>query len=271
MDQDIFGIVIFILGLFTVVFLLRMEWRESKVLKKSYYYNNILNLNKKFELEFFTQQLQFHKEYKSKAAVDKADLGAAAVQYVSENLGFIENLIQEYKKCENQYSNYKKEVNAILATKVDYSKLKLNKFLFFSIDDYIKLETKLIDKIILKNKNRLTLYVYVDYTSPKGQNHWYKDYEYAFSGILNFIKIVKQREEYMKSSKYQRSILSDSLRYDVLKKDNFTCRFCGASAKNDGVKLEVDHILPVSKGGKTEINNLQTLCERCNRGKSNKY
>jgi len=75
----------------------------------------------------------------------------------------------------------------------------------------------------------------------------------------------------MKSAKYQRSILSDSLRYDVLKRDNFTCQICGASAKKDGVKLEVDHICPVSKGGKTEISNLQTLCERCNRGKSDKY
>jgi 5-methylcytosine-specific restriction endonuclease McrA len=38
----------------------------------------------------------------------------------------------------------------------------------------------------------------------------------------------------------------------------------------DGVKLEVDHIKPISKGGKTVLNNLQTLCMDCNRGKSNK-
>ena len=44
---------------------------------------------------------------------------------------------------------------------------------------------------------------------------------------------------------------------------------CGASA-NDGVKLEVDHIVPVSKGGKSTMDNLQTLCERCNRGKRDK-
>lgn len=271
MDTDLFVIVIIILGLFTILFLVRSEYRENKVIKSSFYFKKIIELNKNSNLDFFTQRLKFHKIYKSKAALDKADMSAAAVQYVSENITMIEKMVPEYKRCEKLFSDYKKEVNKILNTEVDYSKLNLNKFLFFSLNDFIKLETKMVDKLIIENKNKLTLYVYLDYTSPKGQSYWYRDYEYAFSGILNFIKTVKQHEEYMKSAKYQRSILSDSLRYDVLKRDNFTCQICGASSKKDGVKLEVDHIFPVSKGGKTEMSNLQTLCERCNRGKSDKY
>lgn len=67
----------------------------------------------------------------------------------------------------------------------------------------------------------------------------------------------------------QRSLMTDSLRYDILKRDGYRCKICGATAA-DGVKLHVDHIIPVSKGGRTEPGNLQTLCERCNLGKSNK-
>ena len=63
--------------------------------------------------------------------------------------------------------------------------------------------------------------------------------------------------------------MSDDIRWNVMKRDNFRCCVCGATAK-DGVKLEVDHIIPVSKGGKTTMDNLQTLCERCNRGKRDK-
>lgn len=60
------------------------------------------------------------------------------------------------------------------------------------------------------------------------------------------------------------------LRFTVLQLDNFRCRSCGTSpAKNPEVELHVDHIVPWSKGGETEIINLQTLCSKCNLGKSN--
>lgn len=58
------------------------------------------------------------------------------------------------------------------------------------------------------------------------------------------------------------------LRYKVLKRDNFKCALCGAApALTPGVQLHVDHVFPFSKGGKTEITNLRTLCEACNLGK----
>jgi 5-methylcytosine-specific restriction endonuclease McrA len=59
------------------------------------------------------------------------------------------------------------------------------------------------------------------------------------------------------------------LRFLVMKRDNFKCCICGASpAKDSTVELHIDHIVPWSKGGETELNNLQTLCSKCNLGKS---
>lgn len=59
------------------------------------------------------------------------------------------------------------------------------------------------------------------------------------------------------------------LRFKVLNRDNFKCCACGASpAKDPSVELHVDHIIPWSKGGETVIDNLQTLCSKCNLGKS---
>lgn len=60
------------------------------------------------------------------------------------------------------------------------------------------------------------------------------------------------------------------MRYKVFKKDNFKCVACGKNA-NDGAKLHVDHKIPFSLGGLTELNNLQTLCSECNLSKSNKH
>jgi len=64
-----------------------------------------------------------------------------------------------------------------------------------------------------------------------------------------------------------RKPISKRLRFEVLKRDRFSCIYC--SAKPPNVVLEVDHILPVSKGGKNNIDNLVTACFDCNRGKSN--
>lgn len=60
------------------------------------------------------------------------------------------------------------------------------------------------------------------------------------------------------------------LRWTVLKRDRFRCRKCGGSpADGTRVSLHVDHVVPYSKGGHTELDNLQTLCSLCNLGKSN--
>jgi hypothetical protein len=58
--------------------------------------------------------------------------------------------------------------------------------------------------------------------------------------------------------------------WTVLARDQWKCLSCGRSAREDGVLLEVDHIIPRSKGGSDDIINLQTLCKKCNIGKSNK-
>lgn len=69
--------------------------------------------------------------------------------------------------------------------------------------------------------------------------------------------------------KTQRTV-NHRLRYLVLKRDNFKCRACGKSpATHQNVDLEVDHIKPWSKSGETVMENLQSLCVKCNSGKSN--
>lgn len=57
------------------------------------------------------------------------------------------------------------------------------------------------------------------------------------------------------------------LRFEILKRDNFTCQYCGRNPKEDSCKLMIDHIHPEIKGGKYLPNNLITSCEECNLGK----
>lgn len=64
----------------------------------------------------------------------------------------------------------------------------------------------------------------------------------------------------------ERTRLSVRTRFEVFKRDDFTCRYCGR--KTPRVVLEIDHVIPVSKGGTDDQENLVTSCWECNRGKS---
>lgn len=70
-------------------------------------------------------------------------------------------------------------------------------------------------------------------------------------------------------SKNQRKLATRELRQKIMKRDNYTCQLCGKYMP-DEVGLQVDHIIPVAKGGKTVQSNLRVLCSKCNGSKSDK-
>jgi hypothetical protein len=73
----------------------------------------------------------------------------------------------------------------------------------------------------------------------------------------------KDGEIWQSISRVERGKVSNKMRFAIYRRDGNRCRICG-SRKN----LEVDHIFPIAKGGKTTFDNLQTLCHRCNAKKS---
>lgn len=61
-------------------------------------------------------------------------------------------------------------------------------------------------------------------------------------------------------------MVTRKVRFAVFLRDKFTCQYCGRQAPE--VVIEIDHVLPCSKGGTNDLNNLVTACRDCNRGKS---
>ena len=90
----------------------------------------------------------------------------------------------------------------------------------------------------------------------------------------NIAELIKRLESRLTASafaKEQRTLMTKKLRESIKKRDNFTCCNCGNSTYVEpNLLLEIDHIIPVAKGGRTEESNLQTLCWRCNRAKGAK-
>ena len=85
----------------------------------------------------------------------------------------------------------------------------------------------------------------------------------------NISKTVNVEKPLQKKEHRTSRNINARMRFKVLKRDNFKCCACGASpAKDPSVDLHVDHIIAWAKGGETVIDNLQTLCSKCNLGKS---
>lgn len=70
------------------------------------------------------------------------------------------------------------------------------------------------------------------------------------------------------TDKPRRQSTGKRLRFEVFKRDHFTCQYCGAQPPE--IVLVPDHILPAAAGGETTIENLITSCEPCNQGKADK-
>lgn len=86
-------------------------------------------------------------------------------------------------------------------------------------------------------------------------------------------KRKKRRQEYQDrhmANDAEHAKVTRAMQYDVLRRDGFKCIRCSCGNVNE-VKLHADHIVPVSCGGKSTMENLKTLCENCNCDKGNKY
>lgn len=109
------------------------------------------------------------------------------------------------------------------------------------------------------------------YTSAGGNSSMRCDIVLNINMLDRFINYLSEKIKFRKSIAGQRALMTSNLREKIKERDNYTCQKCGISIeKEPNLLLEIDHIIPLSKGGLTSENNLQALCWRCNRKKGSK-
>lgn len=110
------------------------------------------------------------------------------------------------------------------------------------------------------------------YTSSGGNASMRCNIIFDINNLNKFVVYLSEKIRFKKSAAGQRALMTSKLRAKIKERDNYTCKICGASVENEpNLLLEIDHIIPISKGGLTTEENLQTLCWRCNRSKGAKY
>ena len=110
-----------------------------------------------------------------------------------------------------------------------------------------------------------------NYISSGGYSGMKCDVIFNISNLDKFIDYLSTIVKFRKSAAGQRALMTSSLREKIKERDHYTCCYCKNSIKKEpNLLLEIDHIIPISKGGITSENNLQTLCWKCNRSKGAK-
>ena len=270
MEEVIKNLDVIIILIILIIYTIYKYKQYNFIKKKGLYYRDLIELNKKYVFHETRKKYYFSFRTTSKKATDRFDFNEAILYYIETNVDGIQENIEKIISNMNMIELYEEEYNKLIEKKYSYQENIVEGSNIKNVEKFKKLEEKLLKRKKIKYKCRFNVYARVDYYSPKGKNHWYKKEEYDCSEMLELYNNYLIRLEYKKSSDFQRKLVGASKRYEVLVRDNFTCQLCGAT-REDGAKLEVDHIKPISKGGKSDMDNLQTLCQACNRGKSNKF
>ena len=109
------------------------------------------------------------------------------------------------------------------------------------------------------------------YVSAGGNSSSNFDIKFDIPNLEDFIFYLNDLIKFRKSIAGQRALMTTSLREKIKTRDNYRCCKCSLSIEDErNLLLEIDHIIPLSRGGITSEENLQTLCWKCNRTKGAK-
>lgn len=235
------------------------------VLQNSIYLKKLQEINCKYK--FFS-----HIDFNQSHTYDNENFyrDIACLDYLIYQLQFISTKVIDQINKEKQnnilYAEYQKEVIALTEAGkflIDIGKLKYDKL--------VATEKRLINQTICAKPNT-NFYINVTLYCSQINGHIYakKSEIYYADDILALIKRLRNRngtfyndrEIWNSICRVERGKVSNKMRFSIYQRDGYRCRKCGVSQRY--TQLEVDHIIPIAKGGKSTYNNLQTLCHKCN-------
>jgi len=139
-----------------------------------------------------------------------------------------------------------------------------------------KLEKELFEQEMQRPALKFELIVKLYCSKINGEVYHSKRQKFDIEEVSRIIKrlnnktgnFYKDREIWDSICRVERGKVSNKMRFSIYSRDKYRCRMCGRTERQD--YLEIDHIIPIAKGGKSTYDNLQTLCRRCNKNKGDK-
>lgn len=262
---------VLLFGLFVFLYIKKRNSDHKNYVKgNSLALKNLRKLNEKYP---FVEV----KSYKDTHVYDNENFynNISCRDYLIYQLQFLRNemLAQCAKANFNRAKNelYRREVSEIKNFGAfDYEKYRNRKLL-------LSTEKSLFDKAVLKPVTDLEFKITLQCSTINGNVYASKTQTFKQAEIeLQLGKLADKhgsfyndREVWDSICRVERGKVSNKMRFAIYKRDGYRCCHCGRSGQF--ADLEIDHIKPIAKGGKSVYNNLQTLCKRCNKEKGDKY
>lgn len=185
------------------------------------------------------------------------------LQYIGKQVTAQIKNISENKKLYSNYLNEAKTVSEFGRFSAPIKNLNLEKL--------IAKEKKCLRKNLLqKPTTQFVLTITLYCSTINGRIYDRKTAVFYDSDIFTLIKklnnkngtFYNDREIWNAICRVERGKVSNKMRFSIYERDGYRCCKCGISDRY--ANLEIDHIIPISKGGKSTYDNLQTLCHKCN-------
>lgn len=208
-----------------------------------------LNNNQKF---FSTKNktINFYIQCNSKKALEEFDFDKYLMFMIETNEYNAQTYLEQIIQNNINYAKYIKDCTEL--------QKKYEKHLPYGIQFdpkiYKNIETSLFKQAIISPQLEINFVLIPYHKTRSGQINYQSSVKYNYQNLLFYKNklndLTAKKAAYKIQIEAERSKMTTSMRFNVLKRDNYRCKICGATA-DDGVKLHIDHIVPVSKGGKT--------------------
>ncbi|WP_219814593.1 HNH endonuclease [Rathayibacter sp. AY1E2] len=244
-------------------------WEGSAVARSSDAVGRLLALNEQSKERLRALPpltIRRTQEFGTKRSYDSADLLALLRQVLLEDEKAIEQEINRRLIPLQSYAVYDREFVALMSFSVGRSSHRR-----IRPDRFVHIERKIAERRRLPVPvAQADVSFIARYTSPRGRNSYARRLPLSFDQLRYQLNEARRARAELgtvaAARKRERGLMTASMRLSILVRDGSRCQICGISAEH-GATLHIDHIHPVSLGGRTEPSNLQTLCDSCNLAK----
>ena len=261
----------FLIGI--VVFIVRREIREKQiqfVSDNSQAVAEIKRINEKYK--FYPQkQFDYTHTYDNKTFYDSISCQDYLIYQLQTQSSQILEQINNIHINQRQNEEYLVELKDQIRLGIFRNPVQDSKK-----DKLLEIEKEILSKEKLRPAIRFEIRVFLNRSDLRGRIYERKSELFNEEQVLSLIDRINQkngsffqdREIWDAICRVERGRVSKKLRFFIYQRDGYRCRICGKPQQFS--QLEIDHIYPVSKGGKSTADNLQTLCHGCNVRKGNR-